>query len=158
MVQQIITLQEEYFNDEWFRFFDLTKPTEYFVYRSEAYYIYKNWFVNEDIDSTYKSYWISQTNSQRKVSSEEWHKELYKYEGKTLSWQYQIRPVSGAVVCVLLQTNMPRRFTGPMNSQTGSSRWSIDTSKDVWQLTPYYDGSCEFRDTDLLRTALWYVQ
>ncbi|MFZ1039834.1 MAG: hypothetical protein WCA79_13760 [Anaerolineales bacterium] len=157
MAQQIIVLQENNYNDEWFKARNLVKPTEYFSYRSEAYYIYGNSFIN-DIDRTYDSYWLSRMDNQRKVSYSEWTKELSKYGDGTLSWSYQIRPVSGATVCVLVTAIPPKSWTGPMHSVTGVSKWSIDTSKNTLQMTPYYNGPCEFRDTELLRTLLFYVQ
>ncbi len=158
MARQIIAIQEKNHDDKWFASRNLVKPTKYFVYRSEAYYIHSNWFIKDDIDRGYQSYWISQTNNQRKVSSKEWIRELSKYGGGTLSWTYQIRPVSGSVVCIMVTALPPQNWTGPMHSLTGVSRWSLDTSEDSWQLTPYYDGPCEFRDTELLRTLLLYVQ
>ena len=47
MAQQIITLQEKNHDDEWFNARDLVKPTEYFVFRSEAYYIHGNAFMKD---------------------------------------------------------------------------------------------------------------
>jgi hypothetical protein len=45
-----------------------------------------------------------------------------------------------------------------MHSVTGVSQWSTDTSKDTWQLTNYYNGMCEFKDKELLRTLLLFVE
>jgi hypothetical protein len=153
MAQQIITLQEKHYDDEWFSTRDLVKPTEYFVFRSEAYYIDGNAFINKR-EGVVNSFWISQQSGEERVSPDEWKKELAKYKDNTLYWSYQIRPVSGPVVCVMITAFPPKSWTGPMHSLTGVSTWSIDTSESAWQLTPHWDGPCEFRDTELLRTLL----
>ena len=156
MAQQIITVQEKNYTDEWFSARDLIKPPEYFVFRMEAYYIYGNAFM-KDREGIIRSFWISQQNSEEKVSSDEWEKELAKYEDNTLFWSYQIRHVSGPVVCVMITACPPQSWTGPMNSLTGVSKWSIDTSTPEWELTSHRDGPCEFRDTELFRTLLFPV-
>ena len=156
MAQQIITLQEKNYNDEWFNARDLVKPTEDFIFRSEAYYIYGNAFM-KDREGVIRSFWISQQSSEERVSHDEWNKELAKYEDNTLFWSYQIRPVSGPVVCVLITSHPPKSWTSPMHSLTGISAWSIDTSAPEWELTPHWHGPCEFRDTELLRTLLFPV-
>lgn len=153
MAQQIITLQEKHYDDEWFSTRDIVKPTEYFVFRSEAYYIDGNAFINKR-GGVVNSFWISQQSGEERVSPDKWKKELAKYKDNTLYWSYQIRPVSGPVVCVMVTAYLPKSWTGPMHSLTGVSTWSIDTSEPAWQLTPHWDGPCEFRDTELLRTIL----
>jgi hypothetical protein len=157
MAQQIITLQEKNYDDEWFNARGLDKPAKYFVHRIEAYYIYGNAFI-KDREGIASSFWISQQSGEKRVSHDEWNKELAKYEDNTLFWSYQIRPVSGPVVCVLITAHPPKSWTGPMHSLTGISSWSIDTSAPEWELTPHWRGPCEFRDTELLRTLLFPVQ
>jgi hypothetical protein len=156
MAQQIITLQEKNYNDQWFSARDLVKPPEYFLFRSEAYFIYGNAFM-KDREGVVNSFWISQQSGEEKVSPDKWKKELAKHQDNTLYWSYQIRPVSGPVVCVMITACPPQSWTGTMNSLTGVSKWSIDTSNTTWQLTPYQNGPCEFRDTELLRTLLFPV-
>lgn len=157
MAQQIIHIQEKNYNDEWFKERNLVKPTEYFLYRSEAYYIDGNLFM-KDREGVINSYWISQKNDERKVSQTEWKNKLGNYGDTTLSWSYQIRPVSGSTVCVLITALPPNSWTGPMHSITGVSQWSIDTSKNTWQLTHYDNGTCEFKDKELFRTLLLFVE
>jgi hypothetical protein len=156
MAQQIIEIQESHYDEEFFNARGFQKPNEYFVFRSEVYYIYGNSFI-DDMEDSYDSYWISYPDIQNKVSYTEWKKELAKYGDETLSYSYQIRPGQGSVVCVLVTSLKPRSWSAGMGS-VGTSTWSIDIAQEEWQLRPHYDGPCEFRDTELLRTLLWYVQ
>ncbi len=156
MAHQIISLQNKNQGEQFFRERNLPIPNRYFVVRSEAYYIYGNLFMH-DREGTFNSYWISQQGNEQRVSKEQWKEEFAKVADQTMSWTYQIRPVSGSVVCVMTTALPPNNWTGPMHSVTGVSTWSIDTSKASWQLTPYYDGPCEFRDTEILRTLLLFV-
>jgi hypothetical protein len=61
MAQQIIYLQDKNHDDKWFKGRNQLKPTEYFLYRSEAYYIDGNSFI-KDREGVLNSYWISQKN------------------------------------------------------------------------------------------------
>ncbi len=47
MAPQIVSLQNKHYDDQWFASRNVAKPNEYFIYRSEAYYIYGNALVKD---------------------------------------------------------------------------------------------------------------
>jgi hypothetical protein len=151
MAKQITDIQEKYYDEQWFASKMLPEPSEYFIVRIEAYLIYGNRFIDNK-EGYYISRWITSSESEKKVTLVEWEKEVSKYSEGVISWTYSIRLLSGSKVCVMLESHRPNA-----GSVGGGSKWLVDTSNSIWELEPY-EGICEFRDTDLMRTLLIYVQ
>lgn len=151
MAGQIIPIQ-----DEWFNRHQRPKPEDYFIYRNEGFWIDINKITLED--GSYNSYWILRNGQQQQVTKEDYTKGQQKYVDGTVDWMYTIRPLSGPVVCVMLEVHKPRSWTaGGMGSVAGSIVWTIDTSKNEWRLEPR-DSWCGFEDTNIPRILLLTVQ
>jgi hypothetical protein len=149
MAEQIIPIQ-----DEWFSMSNYPKQSESLIRRNEAFYIYVG---KASIEGNYDSYWISSKGEYQQLLVSEWYATLVKDANGSLSWMYSIRPLSGSLVCIMLESHKPRSWTaGGMGSVAGSSAYIVDTSKSDWQLEPS-DLPCEFRDTEIFRTALLTV-
>ncbi len=160
MAQQVKGIQDRFYDEQWFKDRRITKPSDYAITRIEAYYIYGNRFFN-DKEGYYVSRWVSNNDGVRRVTQDEPVKADLNNSDGNIVWVYSIRPLSGSVVCVMLESHKPNSWTaGGMGSVAGSTEWVIDTSKSNWQLeeVDYTTSSCNFfRDTELLRTLLVYV-
>ena len=152
MAQQVKGIQDKYYDEQWFKDRQITKPSEYFITRVEAYYIHGNHFF-KDKESHYVSRWISDREGVRRITQDEPGQENSK--DWSLVWVYSIRPLSGSEVCIMLESHQP------MVSVGGTGEYTLDTSAPNWQLVKLdpSKSSCNFfRDTELLRTMLVYVQ
>ena len=151
MAGQIVPIQDQRFDNH-----QRPKPKDYFIYRNEGFWIDINQISIEE--GNYNSYWMSRDGHQQQVTEEDYNKEQEKYIDGTIDWMYTIRPVSVSTVCVMLEAHKPRSWTaGGMGSVAGSIVWTIDTSKDEWQLETH-DSWCRFEDTNLPRILLLTVQ
>lgn len=151
MAQQIKEIQDKYYDEQWFRDTQITKPSEYLITRIEAYYIHGNRFFN-DKEGYYISRWVSDREGVRRITQDESRQENPNDSG--MVWVYSIRPLSGSVVCIILESHKP------MVSVGGAGEYTLDTSTSNWQLVELdpSKSSCDFfRDTELFRTLLVFV-
>jgi len=160
MAQQVKGVQDKFYDEQWFKDRQITKPSDYAITRIEAYYIYGNRFFNTK-EGYYISRWISDNEGVRRITKDEPIKEHPTNSDGNMVWVYSIRPLSGSTVCIMLESHKPNNWTaGGMGSVAGSSEFIIDTSKSNWELEQIDSStsSCNFfRDTELLRTLLVYV-
>jgi len=151
MAKQIILFQEDNFKPE---LEQRPKTDNYFVIRHEPFLIY---IGNRTIESRYDSYWIAHAAYQQQVSSDDYFREYEKYTDGILAWHYSAQPLSGSIVCVMLEAYKPGSWTANGYGRIGfSGTYTIDTSKTVWQLQPY-DLICKASYTDIIQRSLLSV-
>lgn len=138
----------------------LPKNDGYFIQRSEGFLID---IGKGTIGGHYDSYWISYNSHQQQVTESDYNKEVAKYTDGTLVWDYMIQPLSGSVVCIMLEAHKPRSWT-PNGTGSGGfyGTYTVDTSKSNLQLEPLEpsDSSCTFSNfdfTDLIQRSLLSV-